>query len=218
MRRQHIINLLVVLVALSPVGFLYIVWESIPGTIITRFQFWDSVEKTQSRKELLMGVMVLSSLSAALYLLMRNLNKIDPKVKATTPASSFHKLGFIIILFLLVLNYFFILSAKNGWTVTTRTAVALFGFLVTLIGNYMTSLKPNYFVGIRLPWTLNDPGNWKQTHQLAGKLWFAGGIIMIVFSFILPGITLRLVSMGILIALVVIPGIYSYLAFRNKKN
>jgi len=218
MRKQHIINLLIILVALSPVAFLYIVWESIPGTIITKFQFWDSGEKTQSRKEFLISVIVLSSLSAALYLLMRNLKKIDPKVKVTTPGSSFHKLGFIIILFFLVLNYFFILSAKNGWAVTTRTGVAFFGFLVALIGNYMTSLKPNYFVGIRLPWTLNDPGNWKQTHQLAGKLWFAGGMVMIVFSFILPGTALRLVSIGLLIALVVIPGIYSYLAFRNKKN
>jgi SdpI/YfhL protein family len=218
MRKQTVINLLIILVTLSPAALLLIVWKSIPLTFVTKFEFSNSFEKIQSRQELLIAVLALSVASALLYLLMRNLRKIDPKVNESTPRSSFHKLGLIITLFVVILNYFLILSARNDWTINNRTATGFFGLLVALIGNYMNNLKPNYFAGIRLPWTLNDPDNWKQTHQLAGKLWFAGGIVLVFCSFILPEAFLNPVGIGLLVVLVVIPGIYSYRIFRSKRN
>jgi len=218
MRKQTVINLLIILITLSPAAFLLIVWKSIPLTFVTKFEFGNSFEKIQSRQDLLIAVLVLSVVTALLYLLMRNLRKIDPKVNESTPRSSFHKLGLIITLFLAILNYFFILSARNDWTINTRIATGFFGLLVALIGTYMNNLKPNYFAGIRLPWTLNDPDNWKQTHRLAGKLWFAGGIVLVFCSLILPEAFLRPVGIGLLVVLVVIPGIYSYRIFRSKRN
>ena len=216
MKKQLMINLLIVLIALSPMGYLYITWHSIPETFVTKFELNQSFEKVQSRNALLTATIVLSVVSALLYLLMRNLKKIDPKVSDTTPKSSFHKLGLIITLFLVIVNYFFILSAKNAWTISTNTAVAFLGLLVVFIGNYMNNLKPNYFAGIRLPWTLNDHDNWRRTHRLASKLWFAGGIILIIISFLLPKTLLIPAMITLLIVLVVIPSVYSYKIYRSK--
>ena len=33
----------------------------------------------------------------------------------------------------------------------------------------MHSIKPNYFVGMRLPWTLESEANWRSTHQFASR-------------------------------------------------
>ena len=58
--------------------------------------------------------------------------------------------------------------------------------LFTVIGNLMPKFKHNYFIGIKTPWTLASEEVWFATHRLGGKLWFYGGLIMIIFSFI-PG-------------------------------
>lgn len=218
MKKQSIVNLLIVLIALSPLGYLYMHWQTIPESFVAEFEFNRAFEKVQSKRTLLIAVIILSIVSIALYLLMRNLKKVDPKVTDSTPKSSFHKLGIVITLFLIIMNYVLILSVKNGWIIETNIAIAFFGILVMLIGNYMNNLKPNYVAGIRLPWTLNDPDNWRKTHQLAGKLWFAGGILLVIISFLLPKALLLPFMIGLLVVLVIIPGVYSYKIYRSKLN
>jgi len=216
MKKQYIVNLVIVLVALSPLGYLFLVWNNIPESFVTRFEFERVFEKVQSRNTLLLAVLVVALVSVLLYFLMRNLKKIDPKVKEATATSSFNKLGLIITVYLVILNYFLILSAKNGWTIDTKVSMVFFGLLVMFMGNYMNNIKPNYFAGFRLPWTLNDPDNWRRTHQLAGKLWFAAGILLILMSLFITKALLIPISIGILVIIVVIPGLYSFRIYRSK--
>jgi uncharacterized membrane protein len=218
MKKKSTTKALVILAALSPLIYLLISWPSIPDSFTTRFEFDDSFEKIQSRSSLLFNSIALTSVSVILYLCMRNLKRFDPKVKESTPTSTFHKLGLIITLFLTVINYFLILSAKYGWVIDTHIAVAFFGFLIVLLGNYMNNLKPNYIAGIRLPWTLNDPENWRKTHLLTGKIWFAGGLLLIVLSFIIPKHIVGFFVPGFMMVLIIIPGIYSYRLYKNKIN
>lgn len=216
MKRQFIINSLVVLAALSPIGYLLISWDSIPESFTTRVEFKKPFVEAQTRQELLVATITLALTGAVLYILMRNLKKVDPKVNDSTPKAAFHKLGLTITLFLVILNYFFISSVKNGWIINTPVLVAFIGLLIAMVGNYMNNLKPNYYAGIRLPWTLNDPENWRRTHSLAGKLWFAGGILLIITSFLLPEYLLIPFIVTVFVVIVVIPGIYSYRIYRRK--
>ena len=82
-------------------------------------------------------------------------------------------------------------------------------------GNFMHSIKPNYFVGVRVPWTLEDPENWRATHQLASKLWLAGGALLILLSLLLPAKYVPVALLAIIALLVLIPVSYSYLFFRK---
>lgn len=216
MKRQFIINSLVVLTALSPIGYLLISWDSIPESFTTRIEFKKPFIETQTRQELLVATITLALTGAVLYILMRNLKKVDPKVNDSTPKAAFHKLGLTITLFLVILNYFFISSVKNEWIINTSILVAFIGLLIAMVGNYMNNLKPNYYAGIRLPWTLNDPDNWRRTHALAGKLWFAGGILILITSFLLPENLLIPFIVAVFVVIVVIPGIYSYRIYRGK--
>ena len=216
MKKSNILNLMIILVILSPIGYLLITWNSTPENFTTKFDFTDQFQKVQSRNSLLLAVIIISAVSSLLYILMRNLKKVDPKVTDSTPGSAFNKLGLLISIFLLLINYFLILSSQNNWVISSSVAIAFLGLLVMLIGNYMNNLKPNYFAGIRLPWTLNDPENWRRTHQLAAKLWFAGGLVLIVISFFLPKLLLFPFMVGLLILLTAIPSIYSYRIYRSK--
>jgi hypothetical protein len=216
MKRQFIINALVVLIALSPIAYLLISWDSIPESFTTRIEFKKPFVETQTRQELLVATITLALTGAVLYILMRNLKMVDPKVNDSTPKAAFHKLGLTITLFLVILNYFFISSVKNEWIINTSVLVAFIGLLIAMVGNYMNNLKPNYYAGIRLPWTLNDPENWRRTHSLAGKLWFAGGILVIITSFLLPEYLLIPFIVAVFVVIVVIPCIYSYRIYRGK--
>lgn len=214
--RQSFTNAVLVLVALSPLVCLLFTWNSIPETIAIRFNLDAPVTKEQSRETLVISTIILSATSAGVFLLLRNLKKIDPKVKAHTPVSGFNRMGLLVLVLLTLLNYFFIFTAIYSWEVSEKTLYVFGGLLFALLGNYINNIKPNFFAGIRLPWTLNDENNWRQTHHLAGKLWFAGGILIALLSFILPEAALQPVFIGILVLMVLIPGIYSYRLFKAK--
>ena len=78
-------------------------------------------------------------------------------------------------------------------------------------------MKPNYFAGFRLPWTLENAENWKKTHQLSGKLWFAGGLLIAVTCLFLPSLPAMIVFFAVMMVLVVIPCVYSYRLFKKQK-
>lgn len=214
---QKILNAIALLLALSPIAYLLLVWGSVPETIITRFNFDEPVAKEQSRQTLLIVTIVISITAAGVYFLMRNLKKVDPKVKNDTSVSGFNRMGLSVTVFLVLLNYFFILSALYSWEISQKALFIFFGLLMAVLGNYMYNIRPNFFAGIRLPWTLNDENNWRQTHHLAGKLWFSGGIILALINGFLPEAALKPVMISVLLLIVLIPGIYSYRLFKRKK-
>ena len=90
------------------------------------------------------------------------------------------------------------------------------GALFVVLGNFIHSVKPNYFVGIRLPWTLENADNWRKTHQLGSKVWVIGGILIILIALILPPELTVYVIMGIILCMVAIPAVYSYREFRKN--
>lgn len=82
----------------------------------------------------------------------------------------------------------------------------------------MNNIKPNYFVGIRTPWTLESETNWRKTHHLGGKLWFAGGMAMAVLLLLVPEQACRSVFLAGVIVLALVPVTYSFLLFKKSKT
>ena len=210
--------ILVVVVAISPVILLLAMWQSIPETFVLSFEINRQFEDIQTKNELLVGVIILAVVSILGYLLLSRLHRIDPKVKLETPRSVFNKFGLIVCLFLTALSYYLVLTARNQWASSVSVLIGFMGLLVTLLGNYMNSIKPNYFVGIRLPWTLNDPDNWRRTHQFASKIWFVSGLLIICFGFLLSKPLLMPVFIATMIIIVIVPGIYSFQLYRKAKS
>ena len=57
-------------------------------------------------------------------------------------------------------------------------------------------------MGIKLPWTLNDEENWNRTHRMAGWLWMAGGLVILLNTFLRFGKEWLMVVIFAVIALV----------------
>ena len=217
-QRKLYFDVLGVLVALSPLVYLLFAWNAVPETIRLRLNINERVINEQSRGTLLLSTAIVSIVAAGVFLLLRNLRKVDPKVKSTTPVSGFNRLGMLVVILLTVLNYFFIFTAIYSWELSEKFLYIFTAILFALLGNYMNNIKPNFFAGIRLPWTLNDENNWRRTHNLAGKLWVVGGILLAIVAFFLPETALRPVFISTLVLMVLIPGIYSYRLYKSKIN
>ena len=98
--------------------------------------------------------------------------------------------------------------SMNVGTVVSVPIAALF----VVMGNYLPKCRQNYTMGIKLPWTLADEDNWTRTHRLAGYIWTAGGILMIVMGFF----NLASLYFVVFMAMVLIPSVYSYWIYRKK--
>ncbi len=89
-----------------------------------------------------------------------------------------------------------------------------FGALFILLGRTMSKIKQNYFIGIRVPWTLSSEDNWNKTHNFAAKCFTVAGIVVL-----LEAIFIRFapfVVFGSIMLSVFLPVMYSFLLFKKS--
>lgn len=204
--------------ALAPLAYLAIVWKDLPETIAMHFDLEGKPDRYGSKKELLVMTIVLSAMCAGLYFILSNIYKIDPKKYAAENKDRLQRMGFILSIFLSALTCFIIYtSSKEGFEMSASYVYAGVGLLFSVIGNYMHNIKPNYFAGFRLPWTLHSEENWRKTHLLGGKIWFVGGIVLTIVSLLIPAKAGPFVFFGFIAVMVLIPVIYSYRMFKAEQ-
>ena len=87
-----------------------------------------------------------------------------------------------------------------------------------LMGNYLQAVKPNYFIGIRTPWTLNDEQNWQKTHRLGGRVYMLGGLVLLLASLFLGNLGFYPVFLICMLFIIFVPVIYSFWLFISGKT
>ena len=117
--------------------------------------------------------------------------------------------GFFFVVFLLVLSVSLGASISVG-----RIAVSSILLLLAGIGNYLGNLRPNYFIGLRTPWTLESSETWRATHRLGGKLLFFGSSALLLAEFVVPERVFIFLFVGAALLLVVWSFVYSWRHFR----
>ena len=92
---------------------------------------------------------------------------------------------------------------------------AMVGIVFAIIGNYLPKTSQNYTIGVKVPWALHDEENWNATHRFAGKLYVAGGLALVLLSFLATGATMVLMIV-ILLAMGLTPILYSWLYYKRQ--
>lgn len=88
--------------------------------------------------------------------------------------------------------------------------------LLLIVGNLFGKLSANYFVGIRTPWTLESKEVWVKTHRLAGGVWVASALFLLLCAFILSNPQYVVMLFVAVAAMVIIPIVYSYVIFKRQ--
>jgi len=154
-------------------------------------------------------------LTLGIYLLLTVLPLIDPR---RANYAAFRRIYAVIklavILFISVVHVMTALAALGVDVPVKAIVPGIVGLLLIVLGAVMPGVKQNYFVGIRVPWTLNDPENWTKTHKFGGVFFIIGGLIMLASSFFAGRFA---IIWGIIVA-VVPPIVYSYALFHIKER
>lgn len=200
-------------VAGLPFAYLAYLWNGLPGTVPIHWNAAGKIDGYGSKDELILILLLVCGLNYVIFLV---LPYIDPKQKLQNMGQKLSRLRMILTIFLSALGIFILYSVQQQSSEIAFMFVII-GLLFTFMGNYFKTIKPNYFIGIRTPWTLENETIWKKTHLLAGKFWFVGGLC-IALLFLMP----EALQMGLFFAFTLIiclvPTIYSYLEFRKTKQ
>lgn len=196
-------------ITLLPMIFGFLVWDRLPENVATSFG-WNGEITGYSSK--MFAVVGLPAILTFVNLICIIATSADPRRK------NINNKVFSIVLSIVpvcsLLCGICIYADALGYKISVESIMPVFmGVLFLVLGFILPKCKQNYTIGIKLPWTLHDEKNWDKTHKLAGKLWIYGGIIMVVSGLF----NLTFLFMAIIFALVIIPTVYSYLIYKNKK-
>jgi Predicted integral membrane protein len=215
MKQNKFLTLGTIVIALAPIIYIAIIWNQIPETVALHFNGEFQPDRMGAKSNLWLSAGILCVVSIGLYFLLSNIQYLDPKRRGLPPSMTFVRMGFGLSIFLSALNFIIICSSIRGASVISNLLFPLMGLLFAFIGNYLNNIKPNYFVGLRLPWTLSDDNNWRKTHQIASKLWFWGGLFFAVLSFFLPVQFIIPLMIVVILVLTIIPIVYSFRLFKK---
>lgn len=202
-----------------PLIYLAIVWDNLPEKVALHFTLEGVPDRFGSKNEFLIMILIITVVNIAVYLLLTNVYRIDPKKYATENKTRLNRIGFAVAIFMAALLCLIIYSSThNNIKFSTKLIFSGVGLLFCFIGNYMHNIKPNYFAGIRLPWTLENEDNWRKTHLLGGKLFFAGGLLIAIICLFTPVMVSIIAFFTITIVITIIPCIYSYRLYKKQKT
>ncbi len=205
-------------ITIAPLVYYLYLWSSLPTTIPIHFDAHGNPNNYGCRSSI---AITLFLLTIGLYLFLRYIPKIDPKNKFSVFQNTFLKLRIILALFFSVIGFIIIDSVKYGKTNTSLIFI-LISFLISILGNYMGNIRPNYFIGIRTPWTLNNELVWKKTHYLTGRIWFVSGIVMGILIAALPSDYIVVTFISSIALITIYPLVFSFIKYKaivkSEKN
>jgi uncharacterized membrane protein len=192
------------------------IYSRLPERVPIHWDINGQVDRTAGR---LVGVLLTPAISLGVWLLLLYLPRIDPRRAAYASFADTYQVIINALMLFLTLMQTIVLGAALGWPLSIPQLLgAGIGLLFMVLGNEMGRLKPNWFAGIRTPWTLSDPENWRRTHRFAGKVFFLAGLLIVVASLLLPPtISFFVLMTGTLGAAILSVG-YSYVFWRQHSG
>lgn len=162
------------------------------------------------------GAFVMPAFAAVLWLVMRFLPRIDPRKANYAKFDATYDFFVALIVSLVALLHIVTLGAALGWPVPVERVVpGIIGVAFVMIGNVLPRARPNWWLGVRTPWTMSSDRVWERTHRVAGYLLAGAGCLMILAALV-PGAPTAMVAIGGIAAAGLGSVVYSYVAWRQE--
>jgi len=187
----------------------------LPPTMATHWSLNGTPDGFSSR---LMAVSIVPALLVFMTVLFNVLPKVDPRRENYAKfLSSYWLIANAVILFLLLAHALIIASGLGYGVRIDRLMPLGVGLLFVFLGNYLTRVEPNWFIGIRTPWTLSSDTVWRRTHRTGGWLMVIGGLVLAIGAFVARSAFLVL-FVATIILVAVIPVVQSYVLWKREQR
>ena len=201
-----------------PFGYALYLYPSLPARIPIHFNIKGEADGWGSPESIFLSPAIMGLTSLFNFFIFSNITKLDPKRYADANSANYLALGLGVVIFLSLISLSILYAMVDERLRDGKFVFLLIGLGFSAFGLYMPRLKQNYFVGLRLPWTLEDGANWEASHQFSGKVWSIGGLLLALCSILFDGITQMVIFFSIVFLIVIFPIIFSYRFFKKSKK
>lgn len=190
-------------------------WGRLPERVPMHWNLAGEVDRYGSR---LSGAFMIPLMMLFIWGMMRVLPKIDPRRANYARMEGTYELVITMVLATTLVLHVVMLGAALGYPIAIDTVVPLvIGALFMVLGNVLPRAKPNWWFGVRTPWTLSNDRVWVRTHRVAGYTMLIAGLALVVLAFI-PGDAMKLALLVGAGLVAVVPVVYSYFAWRQENT
>ena len=213
-KRSWEIAQLVILVGMFIVAA--VAWASAPDRIPIH---WNAAGEVDGYGSRFMGLLLTPLMTVGIYLLLKYIPRIDPaRRNYETFANTYLLLRVALVVYMAFVYVVLVLSIGREETFPVADLITgSVGVLFIVLGAVMGKFRPNWFAGIRTPWTLTSKLSWTKTHRVGGWVFIATGVVTLLAAFF--GSEIAFYAMFA----VMIPGIifvvtYSYFVWRDDPD
>ncbi|MEO8029542.1 MAG: SdpI family protein [Gemmatimonadota bacterium] len=202
------------LVALGLVA-IFTIWAypQLPADITTH---WGLDGQPNAWSSPVVAVLLLPGIVIGIAVVLLLAPAIDPRKESwELHAATYWQITNLVLCVLLSIHVL-VLGNALGWPLPiNRVIPVVVGLLFVLMGNYMPRFRPNWFIGIRTPWTLSSDSVWRQTHRIGGVCLMVAGVLVAAMGLVNAG-PLPLVLLSASAGCVIVPVTYSWVLWRRE--
>ncbi|MCS6952828.1 MAG: SdpI family protein [Bryobacterales bacterium] len=200
-----------VLVLLS-VALAAAVYDSLPSQLATH---WNARGEADGHMPRFWGLALFPLISLGLVVLFWAIPRVDPWRRNFSEFLRYYDVLVVLLLVFLLAVQVFVITWNLGWRFHPAAVIAVgVGCLVYYTGVVCAHARPNWFVGVRTPWTLVSESVWYKTHKRAAPLLKAAGIVAMAGA-VFPNAAVWLVLFPVF-AVAVYTVAYSYWEYRRE--
>lgn len=210
--KTEIIPLLLIIATILLSIFFY---PMLPEKMISHWNFQGQADGWMPK---LFNTILFPCIITACYLLFLIMPYFDPRKERYPEFRGVYNIFKTAMILVFFIVYLASLLANLGLPINIGKIVSLvIGLMMIVLGNYMSKIKFNWFMGIRTPWTMSSEVVWNKTHRIGGWFFIIFGLCIIIAPY-LPTFYGTIIFLGGVILATVGSYIYSYLVYRKEKN
>lgn len=202
--------LLVTLVCFAAASYFY---PLLPEKVASH---WNAAGEVDGHMSRFWGAFLAPVIMTGMLMMFWLIPRIDPRRRNIQEFFGAFK-TFIALVFLF---FAYVYALTLWWNLGGQFNLAKFlvpalAGLFYAAGDLVAQAKPNWFVGIRTPWTLENENVWNKTHALGGKLYKLCGLLALLALF-WPGRAFVLVVV-LIVGVSLFLMVYSYVEYTRQK-
>ena len=191
------------------------VYPQLPDRVPTH---WNTAGEVNGWSSRFWGAWMLPLVMAIVWLIMRAIPHIDPrKANYEKFEGMYDWLVILVIAFMLVMHVAIIMSATGSQVSIHAVVMPSVGIFIAIMGLLLPKVHPNWFVGIRTPWTLTSDLSWERTHKIGGALFVFLGLLIVATTVLDPTTAIWILVIAAL-AITLFLFAYSYQVWKEDPS
>ncbi|HEY4989809.1 MAG TPA: SdpI family protein [Opitutaceae bacterium] len=174
-------NWLQVAILVAPFFVIVPAWPRVPERIAVH---WGTHGLPNGWADKTQGLLMCPLLSIVLALIFGWIPSLDPRLRRNPEANRKSTAVIRLASTALVSGGGVVIALEALGHHLNIPVLAINGMLLFLLilGNLMGTIPPNYFLGVRTPWTLANDAIWRTTHRNCGRILVAGTLVLLLLQ------------------------------------